>query len=52
MPDEIPANGAVEIEMIALPKAKGVFHQRVLFFTDSKRQFVASADVVGFVQGN
>ncbi len=47
IPLPIPANGYVTISLSIHPKGPGPFHQRVLFYVDSKRQHVAAADIVG-----
>ena len=49
----IPPHGELAVKVLVRPKS-GVpkFHQRVLFYLDSSRQYVVAADLFGTVQEN
>ena len=46
----IPAGGELSLPIAVTPEKRGRFHQRVLFYLDTPRQFVVAADITGFVQ--
>ena len=47
---KIPAKGSLAVALAVRPKRSGPFHQRLLFFLDSRQQYVVAADIFGFVQ--
>ncbi|MEQ1906677.1 MAG: MauE/DoxX family redox-associated membrane protein [Pirellulaceae bacterium] len=46
-PFSVPAKSTLVTTAVISPKKTGWFHQRIQFFTDSKHQFVAGADIFG-----
>jgi hypothetical protein len=49
----IPPQGELAVKVLVRPKpGVSMFHQRVLFYLDSSRQYVVAADLFGTVQEN
>ncbi len=49
-PIAIPPDGEALVDFVVHSKNAGKFHQRVVFYTDSKRQFSFAEDIFGFLE--
>jgi Protein of unknown function (DUF1573) len=47
LPVSIPGKSSLVTTVVVQPQKTGPFHQRIEFYTDSRRQFVAGADIFG-----
>jgi hypothetical protein len=48
----IPSHGQLAVKVKVMPKSVSAFHQRILFYLDSSRQYVVAADLFGSFKGN